>query len=55
MKLSACELGYRELNERIHSSDEDVVIENCFGQRFIGCGVSAKTITVNGTPGNALG
>lgn len=25
------------------------------GQRYIGCGVAGKTITVEGTPGNALG
>lgn len=55
MNLSAHELGYRALNDIIHKSKEDVVINNCFGERFIGAGASAKTITINGTPGNALG
>ncbi|MCL2078947.1 MAG: glutamate synthase [Oscillospiraceae bacterium] len=30
-------------------------IDNCFGQRYIGCAMKEGTITVNGTPGNALG
>ncbi|HHY81845.1 MAG TPA: glutamate synthase [Clostridiales bacterium] len=55
MKLSAHELGFQALNEKIHSSKEDVVINECFGERFIGVGASSKTITINGTPGNALG
>jgi len=55
VKLLAHELGYRALNEKIHNSKEDVVIDDCFGERFIGAGTSSKTITINGTPGNALG
>jgi len=55
MNLSAHELGYRALNDIIRNSKEDVVIDNCFGERYIGAGASAKTITINGTPGNALG
>lgn len=55
MKLSALELGYQLLNEKIRNATEDVVIENCYGERFIGCGISAVNITINGTPGNALG
>ncbi|MCL2014581.1 MAG: glutamate synthase [Oscillospiraceae bacterium] len=31
------------------------VINGCFGERFIGCGAKNMRITVNGTPGNALG
>lgn len=55
MKLCAYELGYRALNEKVRSSKEDVTIYDCFGERFIGSGASSKTITINGTPGNALG
>lgn len=55
MILSAHELGYRALNEKIRSANEDVVINDCYGERFIGCGASSKTIIINGTPGNALG
>ncbi len=55
MILSAFDLGYQALNEKIRSLDEDIVIEKCFGERFIACGADNKTITINGTPGNALG
>lgn len=55
MNLSANMLGYRLLNEKIRNTNEDVVINECFGERFIGSGASDKTITINGTPGNALG
>jgi len=55
MILNAHELGYQALNEQIRNAQEDVVIEQCFGERFIGCGADNKTITINGTPGNALG
>jgi len=53
--LLARELGYQALNDKIHKSSEDVIISDCFGERFIGAGASGKTITINGTPGNALG
>jgi len=55
MNLRACELGYRALNEKVRNTKEDVVINDCFGERFIGSGASSKTIIINGTPGNALG
>ncbi len=55
MKLLAHELGYKALNELIHNSNEDIIIEKCYGERFIGAGASNKTITIDGTPGNALG
>lgn len=55
MNLNARELGYKELNEKIRNSKEDISISSCFGERFIGAGAESNTITVNGTPGNALG
>ena len=55
MNILAHQLGFRALNEKIRNSSEDVVIEYCYGERFIGAGASGKTITINGTPGNALG
>ncbi|MCL2036973.1 MAG: glutamate synthase [Oscillospiraceae bacterium] len=55
MTLSARNLYFRELNERINSSNGDVSIDDCYGQRFIGSGLRKKSLTINGTPGNALG
>lgn len=60
MKIDALDLDYRELNTLIKQTDGNIVIENCFGQRFIGAGLNSsdcggKNITISGTPGNALG
>lgn len=56
MLINAAGLDFQELNQIIReSSDQDVVIENCLGQRYIGSGLSGRTITILGTPGNALG
>lgn len=55
MDLSGGTYDSKTLNEWIRKSSGDVLIENCCGQRFIGCGSSGKRITVYGTPGNALG
>jgi len=55
MNISAYELGFRKLNDIVRATNEDIVIDRCYGERFIGAGASNKTITINGTPGNALG
>lgn len=55
MNISAENLDFKILNEQIRQSDNNVCVDNCYGQRFIGSGLEGKTITVNGTPGNALG
>lgn len=55
-RLDAGAYDYRELNRLIRESeDNQIVIDNCLGQRYIGDGLSDTAITVNGTPGNALG
>jgi glutamate synthase domain-containing protein 3 len=55
MNISALNLDFKELNNRIRASKEAVNIDNCFGQRFIASGMTDKKLTINGTPGNALG
>jgi glutamate synthase domain-containing protein 3 len=55
MKISARNLDHRELNRRLRAVAEDVLIEDCYGQRYIGSGMRGKNITIHGTPGNALG
>lgn len=55
MTINAENLGYRELNEALKTSETEYVISGCLGQRFIAAGVSDKKITINGIPGNALG
>jgi glutamate synthase domain-containing protein 3 len=53
--LSARDLGYRALNEAVRANTGEITIDNCYGERFIAASASGKTITINGTPGNALG
>lgn len=56
MKIEAGLIHFKELNEMIRSSeDTDIEIDRCIGQRYIADGLSGKRITINGTPGNALG
>ena len=56
MKLiDAKNLDYKTLNEELRQANEDCTIEGCCGQRFIAAGMSDKTLTINGIPGNALG
>ena len=56
MELNANTLHFQSLNEHLkHSNTKDIKITNCLGQRYIGSGVVGKNITIEGTPGNALG
>lgn len=49
-------MHFKLLNEKIREAESsDITIENCMGQRYIGSGLDKKNITINGTPGNALG
>ncbi|SDN00464.1 glutamate synthase (NADPH) GltB3 subunit [Acetanaerobacterium elongatum] len=56
MKITAGLLHFQLLNEQVReTTDAEVVIDNCIGQRYIGSGLGNKHITINGVPGNALG
>lgn len=55
MNISAANTDFKELNEMIKAAKDDVLISDCYGQRYIGCGFKDKVITIKGTPGNALG
>ena len=56
MNIPAKNLHFRELNRIIRTAaDETHVIDDCCGQRFICSGMGKKILTINGTPGNALG
>ncbi|MCI9413747.1 MAG: glutamate synthase [Clostridiales bacterium] len=47
---------FHPLNEEIRAAaDDHITVKQCLGQRYIGCGLSGKTLTIEGTPGNALG
>ena len=53
--LYAKDLDHKALNERLRAMPGDCRITGCCGQRFIAAGMSDKTITIDGIPGNALG
>ena len=53
--INAKNYGYKELNEQIRKSGGECSLTGCMGQRFIAAGLSDEKITVEGTPGNALG
>ena len=54
-QISAQNLDFKELNRQVKASSEDVCIDECYGQRFIGSAMKNKKLIINGTPGNALG
>jgi glutamate synthase domain-containing protein 3 len=60
IKIDANGLHYRNLNEKIRNLIEEgyrkIIIENVYGQRFIGAGLKGDVeIVINGVPGNDLG
>lgn len=55
MNINATGLDFCDLNEALSQSRGSCTITNCLGQRFLAAGISDKTITVSGIPGNALG
>lgn len=59
MKIDAKGIHYKELGERIRKAisngEKEIILDNVNGQRYIGCGISAKAkIIINGVPGNDL-
>lgn len=55
MVIDATKLEFKELNEKIRDTAEDVEITGCLGQRFIAAGLGKRKIKISGVPGNALG
>ena len=56
MKIDAGQLGHQELNDQLRMSrEQNIIIDNCLGQRYLASGSRGKKVTVTGTPGNALG
>lgn len=57
--MTTIDVGLRsfdELNREIRAcTDSALVLNNVHGQRYIGCALGKRNITINGTAGNALG
>ena len=49
-------MPFDELNRLVRTAPtREIAIDGALGQRYIGCGLSDKSLTITGTPGNALG
>ena len=55
MTINAQGMESQELNQMIRAAGDCCTLVNCCGQRFLAAGMSGKTITIEGIPGNALG
>ena len=55
MTINAQGMESQELNQRIRAAGDCCTLVSCCGQRFLAAGMSGKTITIEGIPGNALG
>lgn len=60
VEIDASKLHYRELNNMVKGAvsegAEDIVLDNIYGQRYIGSGIRKPVnIVVHGVPGNDLG
>lgn len=55
MYVDAKNLTYTDINNMLRETDEDCVIKNCLGHRFLAAGLGKKSVTFEGVPGNALG
>ena len=55
MTINTEGLEFRQINEAILKADGNVTLTGCLGQRFICAGMSDVSVTIKGTPGNALG
>ena len=53
--ILASGLDHKALNEQLRNSASSCTVSGCLGQRFIGAGMSGKSVTIYGVPGNALG
>ena len=55
LRINAAELDHKALNDVLRASTGDCTVTGCLVQRFIAAGMGARTIAIEGVPGNALG
>lgn len=55
MIIQAKDLSYRDINDKLRTTDKEITVRDCLGQRFICAGMSDVSVTLEGVPGNALG
>ena len=56
MELNVSAMSYAEVNEAMRqTSDSEITLQGCIGQRFLAAGTSGKYVKISGIAGNALG
>lgn len=56
LSVEAGTMDFGELNAIIRDREaEHIVVNKCYGQRYIASGSKGRDFVINGTPGNALG
>ncbi len=56
MQIHVGQMDHAMLNDQIRgSAEEEVILHDCLGQRFIAAGMSGKRLSIHGISGNALG
>ncbi len=55
MYVDANNLTYTDINNFLRKADDNFIIKNCLGHRFLAAGLGKKSVTFEGIPGNALG
>ena len=55
MKCNGKEYKANEINDAIKAAGGTVTVTEVLGERFIACGLKEGVVTIEGTPGNALG
>mgnify|MGYP002859759007 CR=1 FL=1 len=54
-EIHAREMDFLTLGQTLRSTEGDVSILGCLGQRFIAAGMKQRKVQIHGVPGNALG
>lgn len=56
IEMQAAGMDYQALNESLRAQGaQNIIVHGVMGQRYLGCGMQDKTLTLYGTPGNGLG
>lgn len=55
MKFNGKTYAAKEINDAIKAAGGDATLKEVLGERFIACGLKSGVVTIEGTPGNALG
>ena len=54
-QIDTTDRDFKTINSLLRQSNEPCILTRCCGQRFLAAGMNAKTLFIEGTPGNALG